>query len=316
MLFLYYNNIKKERGKSMFKKLMCVVTVLCILSSVLAGTVSAKVIGTVYSTDITAYIDNLIVPSYNIDGYTCIMVRDLENYGYTVSWNASLNRVDFYRNFAIMKTPLVPEVDTLPTGTKLFDALETEVKVYFRNQLVPSYNIGGKTLVRLRDLETVSPASYDSVNKRAFISTIEAEYFEDELEYFHNYFYNNLFFLQKADIEQQKMLDMADRGIYSAETVAQYKKFCDSIDLNFNTFKEYHEPYGFNNSALELWWAMVNLRYASESLLSLAEKMNSGTDYSVEKEDFKQYRADSQEQRQTALECLATDMLSVVFSWD
>lgn len=293
------------------KKIVC--TLLMLISIQLP--VSAEIIGSGYATDIKAYIDYMMVPSYNIDGYTAVIVRDLEPFGFTVNWDESTKTVSFYRDFAKPLEPTVPTYEARPVGTKVFDVYSTDIRTLYRGKEIPSYNIGGRTAVRLRDLAMVGVAAFDSNTKTADIFCQDVEYFEDEILYIRNHFYANLLLLSKADSALQPMVDMFESGVYDATVVATYKAFFDSMTEAFDAYKVFKEPYGFDGSAQELWWAMVNMRYAGETALLMSDTLKAGGDVSAAMADYRQYRIDSLEQRRVALLVLDEEMRTLTMFW-
>ncbi|MBE7063518.1 MAG: hypothetical protein E7390_07020 [Ruminococcaceae bacterium] len=293
------------------KRIICT---LLILRTLCMGA-SAEIIGAGYATDINAYIDHFLVPSYNIDGYTAVLVRDLENFGYTVNWDESTKTVNFYRDFAKPLTPLVPSYEMRAVGTKVFDVYRTDIRTFFRGTEIPSYNIGGKTAVRLRDLAMVGGVQFDETTRRAEIFCQDLEYFEDELTYIKTEFYGSMLLLSKADYAIQPVISMLESGVYDATVVAEYKAFYDEITDRFAKYKEYKEPYGFDASAQELWWAMVNMRYAGETALIMTDILKNGGNFASAMEDYKQYRVDSLEQRRVALLVLDEEMRTLTMFW-
>ena len=293
------------------KKFICILLLLCGLCT----EASAQIIGAAYATDIHAYIDYLMVPSYNIDGYTAVVVRDLENFGYEVKWDESTKTVSFYRDFIKPLTPLVPTYEERAVGTKIFDVYETDIRTFFRGKEIPSYNIGGRTAVRLRDLAIVGEAQFDSATKSADVFCQDAEYFEDEISYIRKEFYGNLLLLSKGDKALSPLITMLENGEYNRKTVETYQAFYDDFLKTMEAFKTFHEPYGFDTSAQELWWAMVNMRYAGETALLLAESARKGEDIAEGMGYYKQYAADSMEQRKIALLRLDDEMRALTLFW-
>lgn len=293
------------------KKFVCAFLAFVCLQT----TASAAIIGSAYATDIKAYIDYMMVPSYNIDGYTAVVVRDLEPFGFTVNWDESTKTVSFYRDFAKPLEPTVPTHESRPVGTKVFDVYSTDIKTLYRGKEIPSYNIGGRTAVRLRDLAMVGNAFFDINTKTADVFCQDVEYFEDEIQYIRNSFYGNLLLLSRADAALQPMISMLESGVYDASCVQTYKAFFDSMMQEFNTFKAFKEPYGFDGSAQELWWAMVNMRYAGETALLMSDTLKSGGNIANAMADYKQYRVDSLEQRRVALLVLDEEMRTLTMFW-
>lgn len=104
--------------------------------------------GKVLSTDIVANINNKPIPSYNYNGYTVIIVKDLKSYGFEVNWNPIERKVEVIRNTD--KEITGKEINTsahLEPGTKLFNVLHTDIITYIDNQRVDSFNIDGHTVI-------------------------------------------------------------------------------------------------------------------------------------------------------------------------
>lgn len=276
----------------------------------------AAVIGTGYATDIKAYVDCLMVPSYNIDGNTVVIVRDLENFGYTVNWDESARVVRFYRDFAKPVTPTIPTYNGTPVGTKVFDVYETDIRVFFKEKEIPAYNIGGRTAVRLRDIALVGEAVYDPTYKSAEIFSFETVYFDDEIAYIKTNFYGRLLLLSQGDQALQPLVSMVESGVYNAKVVEDYKAFYNSMREQFAAYKAYKEPYGFDKSAMELWWAMVNMQLAGETMLIMAETLRCGGNAMAAMNDYNQYRIDDLEQRRVALLTLYDDIMQLTFFWE
>ncbi len=294
------------------KRIICLVLILCSICPM----VNAQVVGMVCATDIHAYIDYMHVPSYNVGGNTVVMVRDLENYGFTVTWNAASKTVNFYRDFSKPVTPLVPAVETRPVGAKVYDVYATDIRTFYRGTEIPSYNIGGSTAVRLRDIATVGGVQFDAANRRADVFTREPELFSEELAYIKTNFYGSLLFLSQADNALYPIVSMLESGVYNAQTVATYRAFFNSMLTRFQSFQSYREPYGFSESAQELWWAMVNMRYAGETVLVMSNTLQSGGSVWAAMEDYKQFRIDSLEQRRRALLALDAEMQALTLHWE
>ncbi|MCR8631307.1 copper amine oxidase N-terminal domain-containing protein [Paenibacillus radicis (ex Xue et al. 2023)] len=126
------------------------------------------VIGEVLSTDITAYVNGLPIPSMNIGGYTAVAVEDLRGYGFDVAWSPETRKLSLYENAAKLKQTLTVLGDDSHTiiGTKLKDVVYTDIKAYYGNQehgsYLRSYNIGGTTAVLINDLEPFGSVQWDA----------------------------------------------------------------------------------------------------------------------------------------------------------
>lgn len=131
----------------MMKKIISAFLIFMLLGT----TVYAKtgdVRGSIYATDITASINGVSVPSYNIGGKTAVIIEDITtNYTYN----------DEVRTLLISE--LVPSLlisgsnpQTKPTGTKVGNIYETDIKTYFRGVELPCYALDGKMAVAIEDL--------------------------------------------------------------------------------------------------------------------------------------------------------------------
>ncbi len=291
-------------------------TLTAFLTAVLlCTTANAQVVGSVLSTDIQVYIDYILVPSYNIGGSTVVLVRDLENYGYTVFWDEGAKRVDFFRDFSKPQEPVVPSYNGIPVGTKLFDIHSTDIRVFFRGNEIPAYNLNGRTAVRLRDINAVGDVLFDPVKKQADIFNTDVEFFDDEIEYIKAHFFGNLLLLAEGDYLHQRVLSAMENRTFGAALSQEFAGFSNRLSAAADAFKVYKEPYGFSNSAMELWWAMVNTQFATESLENMILAYERGGNYSAAVGEYNGFRADSFEQRRVALLMLDEDMLNLTMFW-
>lgn len=69
-----------------FFKIFALSVMLC---CILSGTIFAQdqIIGQVLVTDIRAYVNGCEIPSYNINGELAVIVSDLNQYGFTTSYD-------------------------------------------------------------------------------------------------------------------------------------------------------------------------------------------------------------------------------------
>ena len=71
----------------------CIILLFCMMiSSSIVFAKTGDIVGKAVNTDIVAYINGLPIPSYNINGYTGIVVEDLEKYGFDI-WYSDSERV-------------------------------------------------------------------------------------------------------------------------------------------------------------------------------------------------------------------------------
>ena len=111
------------------------------------------VVDYVLHTDIVTYINGLPIRSYNIKGYTAVIVEDLSNYGFYVVWDGGKRTLSVTR---LESAPIVggytPEKNTKPIGSKAMPVYFTDIVTYLDSQEVKSYNVGGRTIIYVDDL--------------------------------------------------------------------------------------------------------------------------------------------------------------------
>ena len=122
-------------------------------------------VGEVKETDITAFIDESAIESYNFNGYTYIIAEDLMNYGFDVVWNGTDRTLKITRekyNF----TPYVPEsinqIKTDVTFKTLYHVYTTDIKTYVNGTEIPSCNINGRTIIWIESLNVFGNCVYDN----------------------------------------------------------------------------------------------------------------------------------------------------------
>ncbi|MGF7033619.1 hypothetical protein J2T17_004567 [Paenibacillus mucilaginosus] len=110
------------------------------------------VTGQVLSTDIHAYVNGAEMPSLNLNGYTAVAAEDLREYGFDVAWVPQERKIVIRYSGKKEVQPLPVQTAAQPLGTKLADVLYTDISAYYGDHQIPSYNIGGRTVVTLNDL--------------------------------------------------------------------------------------------------------------------------------------------------------------------
>ena len=122
----------------------------------MGNTVYAETKTVIYS-DITAYINGLPIPSYNLDDRTVVIAKELENYGF------DLNYVDEERCLYIEYNPekevtanYDPKKENKKIGSVAFTAQATDIYIRvndFNITYDTSYSIDGQILVPIDGLE-------------------------------------------------------------------------------------------------------------------------------------------------------------------
>ena len=118
----------------------------------LANAQNGDISGTVYDTDIKAYINGVEVKSYNIGGRTAVAIEDIiseESYGYIYNDDTRTLKI-----WSLNPAYLIPgkNESTKKSGTAIGNTYETDIKTLIYDVVLPSYNIGGKTAVAIEDM--------------------------------------------------------------------------------------------------------------------------------------------------------------------
>lgn len=110
-------------------------------------------IGQILSTDIVAYIDDMPIKSYNVDGKTVIVVEDLANYGFTVKWDGETRKLTATTSKLPITAPdYKPQTSDLKIGTVLGEIYLTDIVTEINGREYETYNINGQTVVVIEDL--------------------------------------------------------------------------------------------------------------------------------------------------------------------
>ncbi len=143
-----------------FLKLTLITVML--LTALLSVNVAAKVgdvVGEAQNTDIVAYINNYAIPSYAVNGQSCIVAEDLRCFGFDVVWN------DQSRTLTITKSPepYMAEMDfikTLDRGSFFANVLQTDIVTYAGGIKISSYAINGYTMVPMEELTMLGQVTW------------------------------------------------------------------------------------------------------------------------------------------------------------
>lgn len=286
------------------KKIMLIILCFVLLSAPSAARAAEQVT----TTDIKAFIDGLWVPGVNVGGRLYVYVRDLENYGYAVEWNGEQRRVDLYKADNKTVLPLLPEyVGAENSGRWICNTQSTDITVYFGGIPIPSVSINGKTAVMLRDIDIRCNISFNSQRRESEIWVGKTKFEGKKLEY-KNIFYSCISLLSRGDYEADIIMSMAESDVYNEAALYGMKKYIEELTAANETLKKYEESPGFSESAMELWWASVNARYAACNLYEMAENMRDGISNPVLKDYYLQYAEDSRYQRSEALALFASEL--------
>lgn len=146
------------------KALIC--GVLIGTAAMAANTVYADVIGEVLSTDITAYIDEQPIESFNINDYTYVIAEDLRGYGFDVDWNGEARTLSINRNRAADRNFMPMEkVNIKKSDVEMrkhaYDVYSTDIVTYLGGEVVNAYNVDGQTLIMIDELQKYGIFDYN-----------------------------------------------------------------------------------------------------------------------------------------------------------
>lgn len=111
--------------------------------------------GNVLKTDILTEINGVLIPSFNIDNNTAIIVNDLKYYGYDVSYDDNTRTLTICRNVnkkILGKNVNIEKVKPEDIGKKIGEYVSTDIKVYIDGIQLPGLNIDGYMAVNVNEL--------------------------------------------------------------------------------------------------------------------------------------------------------------------
>ena len=131
----------------MKKFLTCLALALLLVLTATAK--SGDINGAIYATDITATINGVSVPSYNIGGRTVVIIEDITTQHY---YNNDLR--------TLIVGSLAPDSlvagenskATAKVGAKLGNTYETDIATYVYDKQITAYSLNGKMAVAIEDL--------------------------------------------------------------------------------------------------------------------------------------------------------------------
>ena len=114
----------------MKKSLSLFLAALLAVGALVLPTAAAKPgdpIGWVLYTNIVTYIDDYPIRSYNLDGNTYIVVEDLMEFGFEVTWDGSTSRLSVGEKTGPITSTYKPEKNTHNPGDRAMQYLFTNV---------------------------------------------------------------------------------------------------------------------------------------------------------------------------------------------
>lgn len=147
------------------KLILLTTSIAAIGSSMCSQAVCAEnvgdVIGSIYSTDIVAYIDDMPIRSYNIGGRTAVPIENLRDYGFEVEWNESSRELHAEILDKPMESPKASIEKQVP-GNAIGNIYYTDIRVFINGiESMRTYNIGGITCIAIEDLGVMDVSADD-----------------------------------------------------------------------------------------------------------------------------------------------------------
>ena len=147
------------------RKWICTIILFCyFITAMTVQTICAdaesNAIGKAVYSDIDAYINNHLIPSYNINDCTAIIAEDLENYGFDVHYDEQQRCLSItYNDQKEVTANNTKEKHVI--GSSAFSLYKSDIAVKINGKIInyynrmdgeAAYNIGGKTMIFIDDL--------------------------------------------------------------------------------------------------------------------------------------------------------------------
>lgn len=140
-------------------KLMAALALSALALGSSAGAQVGDVVGSIYTTDIVASVDDMPIKSYNIGGKTAIVVEELREYGFYVDWRPDERLLVVKTEYKPQTSPVYTHVNNTP-GKPVGSIYETDIRVTINGIEIPSFNLGGTTAVAIEDIVDLPEERY------------------------------------------------------------------------------------------------------------------------------------------------------------
>jgi len=208
-----------------------------------------EVVGNYVNTDIVAYINDVPINSYNINGWTGIVAEDLLDYGFDVIWDGDARTLTVGNSYiptpeytelnwqgsGKIKTDIEIKKNDKPIGSFAGHIYATDIKTYVAGEEVASYNIGGRTIIYIDELQYFG----------------NVKWYEKERKICYNYVkpWNIDLYKTDYDAETDKSIsgfnlktEKKENGEY--QTTGENIDYLDYLKLSYN--KKYGMCFGFS----------------------------------------------------------------------
>lgn len=158
--------MKNVRKIALFLVAALVLTI--IPSNIVSALKIGDEIGDVLNTDIKTYIDGERIPSYNINGKSAVLIKDLKNYGFDSSYDNVLKKstVKFSPNKKF--TPMTDfDEQTGKIGTVAFKYVYTDIVAIINGEEVESFNIKGNLAIFFSDLSVFGKIAWNNEKRES-----------------------------------------------------------------------------------------------------------------------------------------------------
>lgn len=158
--------MKNVRKIALFLVAALVLTI--IPSNIVSALKIGDEIGDVLNTDIKTYIDGERIPSYNINGKSAVLIKDLKNYGFDSSYDNVLKKstVKFSPNKKF--TPMTDfDEQTGKIGTVAFKYVYTDIVAIINGKEVESFNIKGNLAIFFSDLSIFGKIAWNNEKRES-----------------------------------------------------------------------------------------------------------------------------------------------------
>ena len=154
--------------------LACVMLISAFGITSSAALKNGDIVNYVLYTDIVTYINGYAIQSYNIDGYTAVVVEDLSAYGFSVIWNSGKRTLSVTRDTTAKFTAnYTPSTNTHKIGSRAMPVLYTDIVTYLDGKKDKYYKVGGRKIIYVDDLAEFYAQSYVwSAGKRTLSMTL------------------------------------------------------------------------------------------------------------------------------------------------
>jgi len=106
--------------------------------------------------DVKTYLNDYPIRAYNFNSKMVIVAEDLKNYGYNVIWNADertlvISGMTYDRESFPMPYTHEDNISKDIIGTIAYEVLPTDIKTYYDDKLLESFNINGRTAIYIEE---------------------------------------------------------------------------------------------------------------------------------------------------------------------